>query len=183
MYNSLLVGSYQTNVSEAAMDRLGKLFGRKTEQDGADTAPDLPAAGGPATVPENTPAAIPPAPDAAPRARETIRLGAAPAGEEVYGLKFVFDSGEARTFTKLPIAIGRSEESDLVLNDETVSMKHALVFYDERLREICILDQDSLNGVYIADQPTRKNVLYDGARLALGKTHLVYRDTGYIHPA
>lgn len=170
------------------MDRLGKIFGRKTEQSGADTAPEQPAGNAPPTgslpIPEPGATTPPVAPTTATSSRETIHLAAGPAaGEEIYGLKFVFDSGEARTFTKLPISIGRSEENDLILQDEMVSARHALVFYDERLRDVCIQDLDSLNGVYIADQPTRKNVLYDGARLALGKTHLVYRDTGYIHPA
>jgi hypothetical protein len=167
------------------MDRLGKLFGRKTEQGEMDTAPDLPAGDEQATGPAGAPASLPVAPSADPAPRETIQLtgSSAVTREETYGLKFVFDSGEARTFTRLPITIGRSEENDLVLNDETVSARHAQVYYDERLKDICIQDLDSLNGVYIADQPTRKNLLYDGARLALGNIHLVYRDTGYIHPA
>jgi pSer/pThr/pTyr-binding forkhead associated (FHA) protein len=158
------------------MDRLGKIFGRKTEHDGNEGS-------APSDQPSGAVAGT--AGPAAPASRQTIQLNSpvSATGEETYGLKFVFDSGETRTFTQLPITIGRSKDNDLVLDDETVSSRHALVFYDDRLKDICIQDLDSLNGVFIADQPTRKNVLFDGARLAIGKTHLVYRDTGYIHPA
>lgn len=148
------------------MDRFGKLFGRKPEQTEVGDLSALDPQAKPAAQEPPRPAA------AAPQSPDTT-----------FGLKFVFDNGQARTFTRLPVTLGRAEGNDLVLNDETVSANHAVVMFDERLRDICILDLDSLNGVYIADQPTRKNVLQDGARIGLGNTHLVYRDTGYIHPA
>lgn len=143
------------------MDRFGKLFGRKTDEaleksgDDGNRKPGTVFGNAPSTHEQDSP--------------------------EVFGLKFVFDTGEARTFTRLPISIGRAEDNDLVLNDESVSAYHARVLFDERVKDVCIMDLDSLNGVLISDQPTYKNVLHDGARIGLGKIHLVFRDTGYIH--
>jgi pSer/pThr/pTyr-binding forkhead associated (FHA) protein len=102
--------------------------------------------------------------------------------DQAFGLQFTFDSGETRTFTSLPISIGRGEHNDIVLGDKTVSAEHARVYYDERVRGVCIVDNDSLNGLYINDQPTRRNVLQDGVKIRLGSVNLVFRDTGYIHP-
>ena len=102
--------------------------------------------------------------------------------EEVYGLKFILENGEAKVFTSLPVAIGRDAHNDIVLKDETVSAKHALVYYDEKAKDVCILDLDSLNGLFIGDRPTHRNILYDGVTIGLGKAQLVFRDTGFIYP-
>jgi pSer/pThr/pTyr-binding forkhead associated (FHA) protein len=101
--------------------------------------------------------------------------------EQAFGLKFIYETGEERMFTALPISIGRGEHNDLVLNQETVSSEHALVYFDERVQDICIVDQDSLNGLFIDGLPTRKNVLHDGVKIQLGEVVLAFRDTGYIH--
>jgi pSer/pThr/pTyr-binding forkhead associated (FHA) protein len=102
---------------------------------------------------------------------------------EQYGLKFILESGEYKIFTSLPITLGRAEQNDIVLSDDTVSAMHAQVYYDQQIKDICIVDLDSLNGLYIDGQPTRKNILYDGVKIGLGKVALTFRDTGYIHPA
>lgn len=101
--------------------------------------------------------------------------------DQEYGLKFVLPSGKALTHTSLPISIGRSEQNDIVLKEKTVSARHAQVYYDGLIKDLCIMDYDSLNGLFIDDQPTRKNVLYDGVKIRLGGVELTFRDTGYIH--
>jgi len=148
------------------MDRFEKLLGKKTQQSGAGESPEQPSA--PATSAETAPTS-------------PGRDVTAPNG--FFGLKFVLDNGETRMFTTLPITIGRAEDNTLVIKDEAVSAHHAVVLYDDRVKEICLVDLESLNGVMVNDQPTLKNVLTDGARIGLGKTHLVFRDTGYIHSA
>jgi pSer/pThr/pTyr-binding forkhead associated (FHA) protein len=102
--------------------------------------------------------------------------------DQSYGLKFTLESGESRLFTSLPISIGRAENNDIVLPDETVSAHHAQVYYDEIANNICIVDLDSLNGLFIGDQPTHRNVLYDGTKIGLGMATLIFRDTGFIYP-
>ena len=101
---------------------------------------------------------------------------------ELYGLKFIFPTGESKVFTELPISIGRGEQNDLILQDDTVSSAHARIYFDERLRNVCIVDLGSLNGIYLDGLPSLRNVLYDDAKIRLGKTELTFRDTGYIHP-
>jgi len=101
--------------------------------------------------------------------------------EEEFGLRFILDSGQAWTFNNLPIRIGRDEQNEMVISDDTVSAFHALVYYDDLAGDVCIQDLDSLNGLMLGDLPTRKNVLQDGIRIGLGKVHLTFRDTGYIH--
>jgi pSer/pThr/pTyr-binding forkhead associated (FHA) protein len=68
-----------------------------------------------------------------------------------------------------------------VLDHESVSSTHAIVYFDEQAQDVCLLDQDSLNGVFIDNLPTHKNVLYDGVKITLGKVNVTFRDTGYIH--
>jgi pSer/pThr/pTyr-binding forkhead associated (FHA) protein len=98
-----------------------------------------------------------------------------------YGLIFSLPSGEEFTFNSLPITIGRSIENDLVIQRETVSSTHARISYNDAIREICILDLDSLNGIFVDHFPTRLNVLYDGIQIGLGDESVTFRDTGYIH--
>jgi pSer/pThr/pTyr-binding forkhead associated (FHA) protein len=137
------------------MARLGKLFGRKPGEPSGDKSQTSKQTG-----------------DSARRA----------VNNSEFGLKLILENGETRTFASLPISIGRAEPNDLVLADDTVSANHALIYYDENVKEICIVDLDSLNGVTVEDQLTRKNVLRDGVRIGLGKSNLIFRDTGYIHP-
>ena len=104
------------------------------------------------------------------------------AGDE-FGLKFIFASGDSKVFTSLPISVGRGEHNDIVLNDDSVSAVHAHIYYDEQAGDVCILDNDSLNGLFIDDQPTHRNVLHDDVRIRVGGAELIFRDTGYIHSA
>lgn len=142
------------------MDRISRFFGRKTEpSDTSDQGKVQPTEIG-----------------------ETEEMAFTQnQGKEGFGLKFIDETGNERVFTALPIKIGRADENDLVLKDETVSSSHALVYYDENARAICILDRDSLNGITIEGFPTRKNLLLDGARIGLGAVSLTFRDTGYLH--
>ena len=144
------------------MSRIAKLFGRKDDQSSetegstSDLVPSV----------ENT---------------GKSSQDAHGAANQGFGLLFQLASGESRTFTSLPISIGRSKQNDIILSDETVSAVHARVYYDELVKDVCILDNDSLNGLFIDDQPTRKNVLHDGVRIRLGSVELTFRDTGYLH--
>lgn len=137
------------------MARFGKLFGRKPGEPSGDK------------------------PQATERSGDSARRTVT---QSEFGLKLILENGETRTFTSLPISIGRAEQNDLVLVDDTVSANHALIYYDENVKDICVVDLDSLNGVTVDDHLTRKNVLRDGVRIGLGKSNPIFRDTGYIHP-
>lgn len=137
------------------MKRLSRLFGRKPEQETEDN-------------------------QIVNQAEADQDIGETPQVD--FGLQFTFESGESRTFTDLPITIGRSEQSDVVLADAAVSAQHAQVYFDDRVNAICIEDRNSLNGLFVDDKPTSKNVLHDGVNIRLGNVNLIFRDTGYIHP-
>jgi len=143
------------------MDRIGRIFGRKPEQ----TAP---LEGG------KTGAVTPPA-------AAKVEAGSETGNREFFGLKLILDSGEEFAIASLPVTIGRSEANQIVLKDETVSGSHALIYFDDLAQEVCILDQDSLNGVCVDHTPTRRNILSDGVKISLGAIDLTFRDTGYIH--
>ena len=143
------------------MNRITRLFGRKTEPD-KELETQQPALS-----------------NADAEAGQT----SADLGVQAFGLTFTLESGEVKLFTSLPITIGRSTQGTLSLEDQSVSAQHAYIYYDERLQRVCISDLDSTNGLFIDDQPTRKNVLQDEARIRLGNALLVFRDTGYIHSA
>jgi pSer/pThr/pTyr-binding forkhead associated (FHA) protein len=112
---------------------------------------------------------------------KSTEAGARETTDQVYGLKFILEGGETKIFTSLPISLGRAGDNDVVLTNETVSAHHAQIYYDEKAKDICIVDLDSLNGVFIGDQPTRRNVLSDGVKIGLGTATLVFRDTGFIY--
>ena len=101
--------------------------------------------------------------------------------EDFFGIQFINQNEEAWNFENLPVTIGRDPDNDLVLTESTVSGKHAVVLFDETLGAVCIKDQDSRNGLYVNDLPTRMNILVDGDRIRLGEASIVFRDTGYIH--
>jgi hypothetical protein len=143
------------------MDRIGKIFGRKPEH-------TTPLEGGKAG-PLNPPAA------------GNFEASHEAENQEFYGLKLILDTGKEFAFSSLPVSIGRSERNQIVLNDETVSSSHAIIYFDELAQEVCILDLDSLNGITIDHAPTRRNILSDGVKISLGAVNLTFRDNGYIH--
>lgn len=68
--------------------------------------------------------------------------------------------------------IGRSPESDVLLDDITVSRKHALLIKDgDNYR---LLDADSLNGSYLNGNIVEEAILSNGDRIQIGKYIFIY---------
>jgi FHA domain/Zinc-ribbon containing domain len=68
--------------------------------------------------------------------------------------------------------IGRSLTADIRLDDPTVSRRHALVC---RQREgVRVLDDRSLNGVFLNGERTEWAELHDGDELLIGRYHLYF---------
>ena len=93
------------------------------------------------------------------------------------GMYLVDATGQQVVLDRLPAVIGRSPQSDLVVNVPTVSYQHARIYTDPRLG-LCVEDANSVNGLTLDGSPTRKNLLYDGARLGLGGAEYVFRRVG-----
>jgi pSer/pThr/pTyr-binding forkhead associated (FHA) protein len=69
--------------------------------------------------------------------------------------------------------IGRSPESEIFLDDVTVSRKHAIVAFTEN-RAFALKDLGSLNGTYVNGQPMVDVSLSSGDEIQIGKFHMLF---------
>jgi len=70
------------------------------------------------------------------------------------------------------VRIGRHPEAHVLLDDVTVSRRHALLTnVDGR---VVLTDQASLNGTYVAGERVDSHVLVDGDEVQIGRFHLVF---------
>lgn len=69
--------------------------------------------------------------------------------------------------------IGRSPESDLILDDPAVSLEHARIRQEGTVWYV--YDLASENQVFVADEAVGRKALADGDRLRIGETDLVFR--------
>jgi pSer/pThr/pTyr-binding forkhead associated (FHA) protein len=77
--------------------------------------------------------------------------------------------------------IGRSLSADLRFDDATVSRRHALVVnQEEGLR---VLDDRSLNGIFVNGHRVEWSPLRDGDEIAIGRHRLFYLDSATVGSA
>jgi len=83
------------------------------------------------------------------------------------------DEGEIETFEiqRGWTRIGRSEVSDICLDDPTVSRRHALIVAEPG-KDLRVLDDRSLNGVYVNGHTVEWGRLRDGDLLTIGRYSL-----------
>jgi pSer/pThr/pTyr-binding forkhead associated (FHA) protein len=74
--------------------------------------------------------------------------------------------------------IGRSMAADLRFDDATVSRRHALVV--NQSEGVRVLDDRSLNGVYVNGARVEWSQLSDGDEIAVGRHTLYYVDTAAV---
>jgi hypothetical protein len=72
-----------------------------------------------------------------------------------------------------PATIGRSPESEIFLDDVTVSRKHALVSLSDS-GAFSMKDLGSLNGTYVNSQPVVEIPLSSGDEIQIGKFHMLF---------
>lgn len=84
------------------------------------------------------------------------------------------DDGEIRVFQieRGWTRIGRSATADIRLDDPSVSRRHALIV-SELPDSLRVLDDRSLNGVFLNGEIVEWGRLADGDELAIGRYHLV----------
>ncbi len=70
------------------------------------------------------------------------------------------------------VRIGRHPEAHVLLDDVTVSRRHALLTVLDD--EVVLTDQASLNGTYVAGERVDSHVLADGDEIQIGRFHLVF---------
>jgi pSer/pThr/pTyr-binding forkhead associated (FHA) protein len=76
--------------------------------------------------------------------------------------------------TREGATIGRSQESEIFLDDVTVSRSHAAITFDGPNSHFAIADRSSLNGTYINGLIVEKAVLSHGDEVQIGKFHLLF---------
>ncbi|MFL5319383.1 MAG: FHA domain-containing protein [Myxococcaceae bacterium] len=81
------------------------------------------------------------------------------------------------------LTVGRTPENDLVIDDPSVSKRHALVKYDEQLGRFIVADQGSRNGTSLNGVQIEKTRLGldDGDLLSFGSAHFLYFRTGVLY--
>ena len=80
------------------------------------------------------------------------------------GARFLIDQSE--------VAIGRSTDSPVFLDDVTVSRKHAVI--EGREGVFTLRDLGSLNGTYLNNQSVSESQLATGDEIQIGKFHLLF---------
>ncbi|MBB4662555.1 FHA domain-containing protein [Conexibacter arvalis] len=104
-------------------------------------------------------------------------LNAVRAGIDAAGQYLVFaEDGEAivHELTREWTRIGRSLAADVRFDDPTVSRRHALVV--RQADGVRVLDDRSLNGVFVNGERVEWRVLRDGDELVVGRHHLHFVD-------
>jgi hypothetical protein len=82
--------------------------------------------------------------------------------------------GSRYLITREGATIGRSQESEIFLDDVTVSRSHAAITFDGPNSHFAIADSSSLNGTYINGLIVEKAVLSHGDEVQIGKFHLLF---------
>ena len=72
--------------------------------------------------------------------------------------------------------VGRSPDSDVFLDDVTVSREHAVIFNDSA--GVRVEDKSSLNGTFVNGERVERSELVDGDTLQIGKYRVTYVEEG-----
>jgi pSer/pThr/pTyr-binding forkhead associated (FHA) protein len=80
--------------------------------------------------------------------------------------------GSRFLITSNGVAIGRSAESAIFLDDVTVSRSHAMIVKDGK--NFVLKDAGSLNGSYINNISVSEHTLVSGDEFQIGKFHLLF---------
>lgn len=83
---------------------------------------------------------------------------------------------------KKRISIGRTIDNDIVLENRAVSRKHAMIEFNNNAA--VVMDNESLNGVFVNSRKISEEVLRDDDIITIGKYSLVYHsETSQDHDA
>src|SRR5438093_6364911 len=88
------------------------------------------------------------------------------------GREFPLENGQA-------IVIGRADEADLTIDEDTVSRKHATL---SRKNDEIVLEDCSKNGTYLNGRPVLNAVLKPGDQIHVGRTILKVVVNGPLMP-
>lgn len=95
-----------------------------------------------------------------------------PAGSALLVVKRGPNAGSRFLLDQPTTSAGRHPDSDIFLDDVTVSRRHAEFRQDEG--EFQVVDVGSLNGTYVNREPVDSAVLANGDEVQIGKFRLVF---------
>jgi predicted nucleic acid-binding Zn-ribbon protein len=115
-------------------------------------------------------------PDATRAGHEALLNAARDAIEEPGRYLVFLDGGAARTvaMSGSSMRIGRSLSADLRFEDPTVSRRHAVLLAEAD--GVRVLDDRSLNGVFVNGERTVSRTLTDGDEIVIGRYRLRFAD-------
>ena len=87
------------------------------------------------------------------------------------------DAGARLALDKAVTRVGRHPNSDVFLDDATVSRRHA-EFRVTGDNDVQVIDLGSLNGTHVNGRPMDSAALTNGDEIELGKFHLVFLSGG-----
>ncbi len=87
------------------------------------------------------------------------------------------NAGSRLVLDKAKTSAGRHPDSDIFLDDVTVSRRHA-EFQVKDNNDVQVVDVGSLNGTYVNRQPVDSARLADGDEVQLGKFRMVFLTGG-----
>jgi pSer/pThr/pTyr-binding forkhead associated (FHA) protein len=99
-------------------------------------------------------------------------LESLPAGAALLVVKRGPNAGSRFLLDQVTTSAGRHPESDIFLDDVTVSRRHAEFRRDGD--EYVVVDVGSLNGTYVNREPVDTAVLANGDEVQIGKFRLVF---------
>jgi pSer/pThr/pTyr-binding forkhead associated (FHA) protein len=103
-------------------------------------------------------------------------LAALPAGVGLVVVARGPNAGSTYRLEAEPVAAGRHPDSDIFLDDITVSRRHAVI---ERSGETFLLrDVGSLNGTYVNRERVEESALHDGDEIQIGRFVLSFHVGG-----
>jgi pSer/pThr/pTyr-binding forkhead associated (FHA) protein len=97
---------------------------------------------------------------------------ALPAGSALLVVKRGPNAGSRFLLDQAMTSAGRHPDSDIFLDDVTVSRRHAEFRRD--VTEFAVVDVGSLNGTYVNREPVDNAVLANGDEVQIGKFRLVF---------
>lgn len=95
-----------------------------------------------------------------------------PAGSALLVVKRGPNAGSRFLLDQATTSAGRHPDSDIFLDDVTVSRRHAEFRLENN--EFSVVDVGSLNGTYVNREPVDSAVLANGDEVQIGKFRLVF---------
>jgi pSer/pThr/pTyr-binding forkhead associated (FHA) protein len=124
-------------------------------------------------------AKVDPLQDAAGSSEDTVvQLGQLADGVASLVVRSGAQAGESFALPNSITRLGRHPDSEIMLDDITVSRRHADIMRDGDVYEV--RDAGSLNGTYVNAQRVDQAVLHQGDELQIGKFRLVFFELGHV---